>query len=157
MRRAEREVKDFGEIMDFIAEQDVLRMALTDGEGTYIVPVNYGWEQAGEKLFFYFHGAGEGRKAAALKDAAAAKATIPFEIDGRHAAIIGKGCDASYKYMSIIGDATVEILEGQDKVHGLGKIMDCIMPAEEYDFKDEFVEMTMVCRLSVANLSCKRH
>ena len=171
MRRKDREILDFGRMIELVDEEEVLRLAFTDEEGTYIVPVNYGYEaewpgidalDAGGselegELCFYIHGAAEGRKSNALRAAAASGDAVPFEIDGQHLAEVANGCDASYYYMCVMGHVAVEVLEGNDKIIGLKSLMDGIMPADEYDFRDEVVEKTMLCRLTVTDWTCKKH
>jgi len=157
MRRKDREILDIELVKDFIDEEDVVRFALTDEEGTYIVPVNYGMEEDGDTIQLCIHGAAEGRKADALAKAAENGTLIPFEIDGQHAPELADGCDASYYYMSVMGNATVEILEGEDKLHGLEVIMDGIMPAPDYHFQESVVERTMLCRFTIQDWTCKKH
>ncbi len=62
MRRTDREVTDFDKIMEIVDECDILRLGLSDGNYPYIVPVNFAYKLANDKLFFYIHGAKAGRK-----------------------------------------------------------------------------------------------
>lgn len=159
MRRKDREVSDISKMLELLGEEEVLRLALADEEGTYIVPVNYGFgfvPETGE-LAFYIHGAAEGRKAEVLKAAAKNGSEIPFEIDGRHRAETADSCDASYFYMSVMGHVKVEILEGDARVNGLNVMMNHIMPADGYHYQESVITRTMVCKLSVTQWSCKEH
>lgn len=40
MRRSDREIKNFDEIIEVIKKCDVCRLAVNDGECPYIVPMN---------------------------------------------------------------------------------------------------------------------
>ena len=60
MRRKEREIADRDSILKIIRECQCCRIALADGRCPYIVPVNFGYDSAGNVL--YFHGAAKGRK-----------------------------------------------------------------------------------------------
>ena len=62
MRRSNREITDRNEILQVMERCDVCRLALNDGEYPYILPLNFGMEQAGEQIILYFHGATEGKK-----------------------------------------------------------------------------------------------
>ena len=62
MRRSDREITDRNEILQVMERCDVCRLALNDGEYPYILPLNFGMEQAGEQIILYFHGATEGKK-----------------------------------------------------------------------------------------------
>ena len=44
MRRSDREIKDFGKIVEIIKKCDVCRIAMNDGDFPYIVPLNFGTE-----------------------------------------------------------------------------------------------------------------
>ena len=67
MRRKDREVTELETVKEIIRQCDVLRLGLADGDYPYIVPMNFGWEEKGGRLYFYLHGASEGRKAELLR------------------------------------------------------------------------------------------
>ncbi|UTY39936.1 pyridoxamine 5'-phosphate oxidase family protein [Allocoprobacillus halotolerans] len=56
MRRKDREITDFHEIMNIINKCDTCRVALFDEEYPYIVPLNFGVDVQDEQVCFYFHG-----------------------------------------------------------------------------------------------------
>jgi len=62
MRRKDREVLDFDEIIKIVDACEIVRLGLADGEYPYIVPVNFAYEAAEGKLYLYIHGAMAGRK-----------------------------------------------------------------------------------------------
>lgn len=157
MRRNDREVTDFDRMCELLEEEEVLRLALSDEEGTYILPLNYGYKVEDGSVSFFIHGAREGRKAAILQDAARDGREIPFEIDGRCSALVADSCSASYYYMSVIGNVKISVLEGDEKIDGLNTLMDHIMPAPEHHYQEKVLERTLLCRLSVTEWSCKEH
>ena len=67
MRRKDREVTELEAVKEIIRQCDVLRLGLADGDYPYIVPMNFGWEEKEGRLYFYLHGAAEGRKAELLR------------------------------------------------------------------------------------------
>ena len=55
MRRTDREITDFHEMMEILKSCDCCRIGLLDGQEAYIVPMNFGYEECGEHLTLYFH------------------------------------------------------------------------------------------------------
>ena len=81
MRLKKREIRDAEKLRQILADCDVVHIGAMDGDGMFVVPVNYGYEfcseSEGEKtvstvggfpgsLRLYIHSAGEGRKAEAF-------------------------------------------------------------------------------------------
>lgn len=62
MRRKDREITDFNEIMKIIDKCDTCRLALIDEEYPYIVPLNFGVDVVDGQVYFYFHSANQGKK-----------------------------------------------------------------------------------------------
>lgn len=62
MRRKDREVTDFSEIIEIMKNCDVCRLALNDDGFPYILPLNFGMAVNGDKITLYFHSALEGYK-----------------------------------------------------------------------------------------------
>ena len=51
MRRTDREVKEFQEILGIINQCDTLRLGMVDQGEAYIVPVSFGYSGSGDFLF----------------------------------------------------------------------------------------------------------
>ena len=62
MRRNDREVTDFNEIVDILKRADTLHLGIFGEEFPYVVPLSYGFETSDGKIVFYVHGASEGKK-----------------------------------------------------------------------------------------------
>ena len=62
MRRSDREITDFQELITVMRGCDVCRLALHDEPYPYILPLNFGLEVDGETVRLYFHGANAGTK-----------------------------------------------------------------------------------------------
>ena len=62
MRRKDREITDFDEMMKIIAKCDTCRLALFDDEFPYIIPLNFGTDVEEGQLYLYFHSAKVGTK-----------------------------------------------------------------------------------------------
>ncbi len=62
MRKQQRQIKEFDEIIKVLDKCQTIRLGLFDGEYPYIVPLSFGWEKKDGKLYIYFHCAKEGKK-----------------------------------------------------------------------------------------------
>ena len=87
MRRKDREVKDYPEIIKIIDACDCCRLGFVDDKEAYIVPLNFGYETNGSDLTLYFHSANEGRKI----DLVSKQERVAFELDcnGSYSSRIG--------------------------------------------------------------------
>ena len=95
MRRRDREITDRAKILEIVAECDCCRLGLVDNGEAYIVPMNFGFEDAGSALTLYFHCAAEGRKL----DLIGSGADVSFEMDCSHALRAADiACAFSYSY-----------------------------------------------------------
>ncbi len=84
MRRSDREINDFQELITVMRGCDVCRLALHDEPYPYILPLNFGLEVDGETVRLYFHGANTGTK----YDLIAKNPNVAFEMDRGHALIL---------------------------------------------------------------------
>lgn len=152
MRRREREIIDENKIEEFIAKEQILRIAFYDEGDIYIVPVNYGYLRD-EKYTFYFHGAKAGRKYELAKN----KPLVGFEIDGNYKLLEGeRACDFSAKFQSVIGTGILSLVEDNEgKKVGLNTIMKQTTSRGEWHYCEEMLEAVAVFRLDVDKLTCK--
>ena len=152
MRRKDREITDQNAISQFIAKEQILRIAFCDAGDIYIVPVNYGYIYD-EQYTFYFHGAKAGRKYELAKN----KPTVGFEIDGNYTLLEGaEACDYSATFQSVIGMGKLSLVEDNaEKISGLNAIMKQTTSKANWDYSDEMLDVVAVFRLDVEKLSCK--
>lgn len=152
MRRKDREITDKNAIAEFIAKEQILRIAFYDEGDIYIVPVNYGYLHD-EQYTFYFHGAKAGRKYELAKK----EPTVGFEIDGDYLLLKGEtACDFSVAFQSVIGTGNLSLVEARaEKLIGLNTIMKQTTSKSEWNYGDEMLDAVAVFRLVVDKLSCK--
>ena len=152
MRRRDREITDKNAIKEFIAKEQIIRIAFYDEGDIYIVPVNYGYSYE-EQYTFYFHGAKAGRKYELAKK----KPTVGFEIDGNYRLLESEvACDFSAAFQSVIGTGTLSLLEDNvEKINGLNAIMKQTTSRSDWHYSNEMLEAVAVYRLDVDKLSCK--
>ena len=135
MRRKDREIKDFNEIIEIIRKCDVCRIALHDGDFPYIVPLNFGLDVQGQQVFFYFHAAAEGKKL----DLIAKDNRASFEMDCDHHFILyEERMSCTMGYASVMGHGTIEIVPEEEKYNAL-KILMRQYHAEDFAFHTDMM------------------
>ena len=152
MRRADREVTDFGEILAIIGRCDVLRLAL-NGEGfPYLLPLNFGEKVTDGRVEFYFHGAREGTKYALMERDSRAS----FEMDCAHRLVADeeKG-QCTMEYESVIGQGRVEEVHEEQKEEGL-RILLAHYGKENFAYNRAALPATRVFKLVVERMTAKR-
>lgn len=152
MRRRDRKITNKIAIEEFIAKEQILRIAFYDEGDIYIVPVNYGYLYD-EQYTFYFHGAKAGRKYELAKK----KPTVGFEIDGNYMLLESEvACDFSATFQSVIGTGNLSLVEDNtEKITGLNTIMKQTTSKSEWNYSDEMLDAVAVFKLVVDKLSCK--
>ena len=155
MRRTDRQLDYSGNLAELLDEFKVIRIGCADDQGQYIVPLNYGYEVEGDTCTFYIHSAGSGRKVAIFDQSP----VVAFELDGRHELrTASQGCDYSFNYLSLIGQAKVEpVLEDTAKIKALARIMSHYEKnRENVPFTKNMVAAVKVYRLIVADMAGKQ-
>ncbi len=154
MRKANREITDFDEIVGVMQDCDVCRLALNGPDGTpYIVPLNFGMAVDGNAVALYFHSALEGLKLDLIRrDNRAA-----FEMDCKHQLqyFADKGY-CTFAYESVMGTGTISLVDGDEKVRGLDLIMDHYHLGENAYYNPAAIPRTVVYRLDVKTITGKR-
>ncbi|MCI8638297.1 MAG: pyridoxamine 5'-phosphate oxidase family protein [Coprococcus sp.] len=155
MRRKDREVTDFTKMTAILNSCDCCRLGLIDGDESYIVPMNFGYETQDGDLVLYFHCAGEGRKI----DLIPKQKTVSFEMDThRELVTADNACGFSYLYQCVMGKGSLEILTDHDaKVRGLQRVMSHYSHTDCWEFHPAMMEKIHVLKLTVSEWSCKEH
>lgn len=153
MRRKDRQVTDTSQLKAIIDNCKVCRIGMTDEEGIYIVPVNFGYEFVDEKLRIYFHCAKEGRKLSAI----AANPSVCVEMDCEHELVEGDiACEYGYRFASVIGSGKARIVENmEEKKHGLSVLMRHQV-GKAFVFEDAHARSVAVVRIDVDEFTGKR-
>lgn len=151
MRRSDREIKKFEDIVKVIEKCDVCRLALNDDGYPYILPLNFGYTVEGERITFYFHGATEGRKYELIsKDN-----RVSFEMDCSHR-LVGdiEKRECTYEYESVIGRGRIEILDDDKKFDALTILMNKYYK-DGFDWSTDAIPHTNVMKLTVESITGK--
>ena len=118
MRRKDKEISSMDEISQVIKKCQVCRLALSQDDVPYIIPVSFGYD--GKTL--YFHSAKDGKKI----DILSINNNVCFEFESGVEVIVDetKPCNWSFSFQSVIGFGKAEELSSpEDKIKGLKHIM----------------------------------
>ena len=152
MRRKDREITDFNEILAIIRKCDVCRIALHDGDFPYIVPLNFGVDVQDGQVFFYFHAALEGKKL----DLIARDNRAAFEMDCDHSLILYEDrMSCTMGYSSVMGHGIIEAVPDEEK-YGALKILMRQYHAEDFPFNPAPIKATAVLKMTVLDMTGKR-
>ena len=152
MRRKDREITDFNEILEIIKKCDVCRVAINDKDFPYIVPMNFGLDVQGEQVYLYFHSALEGTKLDLIRK----DNRVTFEMDCDHKFILyEERMSCTMGYASVIGHGYMEFVPEEDKYEAL-KILMRQYHAEDFQFNTDVIKVTEVLKLTVTHMTGKR-
>jgi nitroimidazol reductase NimA-like FMN-containing flavoprotein (pyridoxamine 5'-phosphate oxidase superfamily) len=153
MRRFDREITDKKDIKKILDESMVMRIGFIDNEEVYIVPVNFGYKYD-DKLELYLHGANQGRK----YDLLLSNPKVTIELDTQHQLLDSDiACEVSYYYSSIIGVGHASIITDLDEKLELMLNILKHQTAKDFKMDKEQLTSTLVSKIVIDKLSCKRH
>lgn len=149
MRRKDREIGDRNRIESIIAGATICRIALTDGETPYIVPLNFGYRDN----TLYFHSAPTGRKI----DMIGSHGRVCFEMDIGHELVESrKPCGWSMKYRSVIGFGEARIVDDPgEKREALECLVEHYSPGNAYEFSEEDTQDVTIIKIAIESMSGK--
>ncbi len=152
MRRSDREVTDFQEIVSIMEHCDVCRIAFHRDGYPYILPFNFGMTVTGKTVELYFHGATEGTKYRLIEQ----NPCVGFEMDRAHRLIADRERGyCTMEYESVVGTGQIELLPETETYRAL-----CILMKhyhqETFPFAQTAIPRTRVFKLTVHELTGKR-
>lgn len=154
MRRRDREVTNIAEKIEIINDCKVVRLAIKDKEGLYIVPLNFGYSYLEDKLTLYFHSAKEGRKL----DGIVENPEVAFEMDCEHKLIEAEiPCLYGFSYKSIIGNGIASIVEDMEEKKTSLSLLMKHQTGKDFTFEDRHAKSVAVFKVEVTNFSAKVH
>lgn len=153
MRRKEKEIDDINELREIIRKADVCRLGLAVDNMPYVVPVNFGYDE-GENCL-YFHCAREGRKLDMIKRNNAV--CFEMDVDMKISAGENAPCNWSTAYRSVIGYGKAFILEDFDeKKKALDVIMKHYSSDTSFEYNAKSVEKVAVVKIAVTRMTGKK-
>lgn len=153
MRRNDREIKNFDDIVSVMEKCGICRLAIHDEEFPYILPLNFGMRAADRRITLYFHGALKGKKYELL----AKNNKVGFEMDCSHRLVTnadeGK---CTMEYESVIGQGIIDMVPEDEKLEALDILMAHYPVDKSFKYNMSFVPATAVMKLTVQSLTGKR-
>lgn len=156
MRRKDRQVSDFNEVLAIIQKGKTCRLAMLDGNRPYIVPLNYGFEASDGKpstLVFWFHCAKEGHKLDLLRQ----NPDVCFELDIEgNLEDVSNPCNSGYFYESVIGYGRIVFVEDQAEASRGLAILVKHQTGKDFSFNEAQTRSVQVLRLDCNEFTAKR-
>ena len=149
MRKSNKEIKDRAVIEEILSKSLICRIAISDADYPYIVPMNYGYSDNA----LYFHCATEGRKIDLIRK----NNRVGFEIEDDYEIVKSDiSCKWTTKYRSIIGYGDIEIIsDHEEKKQGLDILMKH-HGRNDNEYDDRIVEKVLILKLEIKNLTAKQ-
>ena len=149
MRRKDKQVKDIEIIKSALNRAIVCRLGLTENNMPYIVPMKFGYTDN----YLYFHSAPEGKKIDIIKN----NSQVCFEIDLDHELVIkDTACNATMKYLSIIGFGKAELIDDfEQKQRALQIIMDHYSKKKKHKFSKTMINRIIIIRIKIESMTGK--
>jgi len=149
MRRKDKEITDKEIIKSALNRALVCRLGLTENNMPYIVPMNFGYKDN----CLYFHSAPIGKKIEIIKK----NNKVCFEIDIDHELVINDAaCNATMKYMSIIGLGIAEFIDDfEQKQKALQVIMDHYSTIKKHKFSKKMINRIIIIKIEIESMTGK--
>lgn len=153
MKRRDREIETREEMLHVLDTCKVIRIAMYDEGGIYLLPMNFGYTYEGKELIFYLHAALEGKKLDLLQK----NQKVGFELDCDHELIEGRvACQYGFRYASIVGQGKAEIIDDPaEKIKALSILMKC-QTGKDFEFNERLVSIVSVIKITAEEFSGKR-
>lgn len=150
MRRSDKEIKDPQTIQKIFNEAEICRIALSDCDKPYIVPMNFGYEDNS----LYLHSASEGYKIDILKN----NNNVCFQMDIKTEMVKLKSpCNWGMKYLSLIGHGKADFIDNvSEKREALDIIMGKYSPDVSFEYSDEAVKKVLVIKVKIEDVTGKK-
>ena len=149
MKRKEKEIAEETAIEAIIQKSLVCRLALSDGNFPYIVPLCFGYR---DKVL-YFHGSLKGKKIDIIRK----NQNICFEFDINTEIVKAEdACHWSMKYQSVIGFGKAVLLEGLDEKRKALNIIMSQYSDRTFQFNDATLKGTVVIKVEIESMTGKQ-
>jgi len=148
MRRSDKEITDESSIEGIINASLVCRLALSDEDQPYIVPLSFGYQDR----TLYFHSALEGKKIDILRK----NNRICFEFDVNTEIIEAeKACKWGMKYQSVIGFGKAVFVEDIEEKQKALNIIISHYSDRNFQFSDKAIKKIAVIKIKIESMTGK--
>jgi len=151
VRRTDREVTGFAEIIDILRRADTIRLGVLGDPCPYVVPLSFGLEAGEGRITLYFHGTTQGLK----HELIARNPHVCVETDIFHGYTETPG-GITTRYESFIGFGTCVQVRGEEAAHGIDLLLEHCGYAG-YQYTPAELEHTGVYRIMLTSFAGKRN
>jgi hypothetical protein len=150
VRRKDREITDRALIERIMEKASVCRIAVSENDRPYIIPMNFGYQDN----CLYLHSAGEGKKIDIIKK----NRNICFEMEAECEFVKAeKPCDWSMKYYSVVGFGKAFLADGyEQKRKGLDAIVKKYTGKPYSEYPEAVLEKLAVIRVEIDSITGKK-
>ncbi len=149
MRRKEKEITDRSVLEKIIRQSLVCRLAFSDSDQPYIVPLCFGYDQG----TLYVHGSPKGKKIDLLMK----NKNVCFEFDvNTNVVEAEEGCDWSVHYQSIIGFGKASLVEDPDAKQKALNVIMSHYSKKTFSFPEKKVRATAVIKIEITSMTGKQ-
>ena len=149
MGRKDKEITGKKEIESILQRAEVCRIALSDNNTPYVIPVSFGYKNN----CLYFHSAGEGKKIEILKK----NNKVCFEVEyGISLLNAGKICDWGMKYCCVVGYGRAYFINSIDEKR---RAMDTIIAhytPTSFKYADNELKNIAVIRIEIESIKGRK-
>jgi len=149
MRKKEKEITEVSAIEAIIKKSLVCRLALSDDNSPYIVPLCFGYRDR----VLYFHGSLKGKKIDIIRK----NKNICFEFDINTEILKAEdACHWSMKYKSVIGFGKAVLLEDLDEKRKAFNIIMSQYSDRTFQFNDATLKGAVVIKVEIESMTGKQ-
>ena len=149
MRRKENEITDKTAMESIILGSSVCRLAFSEEDRPYIVPLCFGYEDD----TLYFHSAREGRKLDILRK----NNKVCFEFDIDHEIVeADDACAWGMKFQSVIGFGRGLIIDDIESKHKALNIIMQHYSRNSYEYPDKAVKKIIIIKVEIEHMTGKQ-
>lgn len=146
MAKQDKLITDPAQIESIMNKARVLRLAMTDGEWPYVIPMNFGYASG----TLYLHTGLRGKKIDLLRR----NPKVCFALDADQEIVEGEtACQWTMKFRSVVGYGRAELLESPvEKRSGLDVIMKQYSD-HLYDYPDDKLSITSIVKIRIERMT----
>ncbi len=150
MRRKDKEITDRGKMEEILHKALVCRIALSENNMPYIVPVNYGYAEN----TLYFHSTPEGKKIQMLRS----NNNVYFEVDvdARLIKDASSPCSGTMQYRSVMGKGKAFFIDdAAEKKKVLDIIMNHYLEGTEFEYEEKSFKKVLLIKIEISEMTGK--
>jgi len=149
MRRKEKEITDRAVIESIILRSSVCRLALSEDNRPYIVPLCFGYKDN----TLYFHSARKGKKLDILRK----NNNVCFEFDIDHKiAEAEKACKWGMKYQSVIGYGNASLINDPESKRRAFNIIMQHYSGRPFTYAEAALKDTVIIKVEIESMRGKK-